>query len=173
MKKITTLVVSCSILLLAACDNNKTKDTNEKSTEELTESTIKENTTSKESNAGTGTYTAEGRTYTGEVTTETNTGLRNLFTVTCKGDMIQMIDFRFKNEEVARKGGSFKPGSLVPGAGEDNEVGIMFGIGYKSREASEGTITVTGSGGKNVIELNNVKLTIPDKSIIVSGKIPF
>lgn len=87
--------------------------------------------------------------------------------------MIQMIELHFKNEEVARKGGSFKPGSLVPGADEDNEAGIMFGIGYKSREASEGTITVTGSGGKNVIELNNVKLTIPDKSIIVSGKIPF
>ena len=77
------------------------------------------------------------------------------------------------NEEVARKGGSFKPGSLVSGAGEDNEVGIMFGIGYKSREASEGTITVTGSAEKNVVELNNVKLTMPSKPIIVSGKIPF
>jgi len=173
MKKITTLLLSCTILLLTACDNKETKDANEKSTGELTESTIKENTISKESTAGTGTYTSEGRTYTGEVTTETNKGLRNLFTVTCKGDMIQMIELHFKNEEVARKGGSFKPGSLIPGAGEDNEVGIMFGIGYKSGEASEGTITVTGSGGKNVIELNNVKLTIPDKSIIVSGKIPF
>ena len=47
--------------------------------------------------------------------------------------MTQMIELHFKNEEVARKGGSFKPGSLVPGAGEDNEAGIMFGIGYKSR----------------------------------------
>ena len=60
-----------------------------------------------------------------------------------------------------------------PGAGEDNEVGIMFGFGYKSRHASEGTIIVTGSGGKNVIALNNAKLTIPDKSIVVSKKISF
>jgi len=171
MKKITTLMVSCTILLLAACDN--TKDTNEKVIQESAAATINENLTPDSSPTGTGTYTSQGRTYTGAVTTETNEGLRNLFTVTCKGDMIQMIELNFKNEEVARKGGSFKPGSLVPGAGGDNEVGIMFGIGYKSGEASEGTITVTGSGGKNVIEFKDVKLTIPDKSIIVSGKIPF
>lgn len=173
MKTSILIAFSVSILFFGACDNNKIKDTNEKSTEKSNESTVNETAPSEESTGVTGTYTAEGRTYTGEVTTETNAGLRNLFTVTCKGDMIQMIELHFKNEEVARKGGNFKPGSLVPGAGEDNEVGIMFGIGYKSGEASEGTITVTGSGGKNVIELNNVKLSIPDKSIIVSGKIPF
>ncbi|MEO6583734.1 MAG: hypothetical protein ABIO05_05385 [Ferruginibacter sp.] len=172
MKKITTFIVSCSLLLLNACDNDKKKDTNDNSTEATTETMIKETVLS-ESPAGSGTYNAQGRTYTGIVTTETNEGLRNLYTVTCKGDMIQMIELNFKNEEVARKGGTFKPGSLVPGAGGDNEVGIMFGIGYKSGEASDGTITVTGSGGKNFIELNDVKLTIPDKSITVSGKIPF
>ncbi|MEO5948603.1 MAG: hypothetical protein ABIP79_17440, partial [Chitinophagaceae bacterium] len=105
--------------------------------------------------------------------TETNEGLRNLFTVSCKGDMIQMIELRFKNEVVARKGGSFKLGSIVPGAGEDNEVGIMFGIGFNSKEGLGGTVTVTGSGGKNVIEFQDLKLTMPDKSIVVSGKIPF
>ncbi|MEO5948077.1 MAG: hypothetical protein ABIP79_14765, partial [Chitinophagaceae bacterium] len=88
MKKIFTLAISFSILLLTACDNNKSKDTNEKSNEASTETTIKEAVPSEESTGGTGTYTAEGRTYTGEVTTETNEGLRNLFTVSCKGDMI-------------------------------------------------------------------------------------
>ena len=171
----TSIIIALSILFFVACDNktDKARETPEQTTEESTESTFKVRVPSEKSTGATGTYTSEGRTYTGDVTTETNEGLRNLFTVTCKGDMIQVIELRFKNEEVARKGGSFKPGSLVPGGGEENEVGIMFGIGYKSREASEGTITVTGSGGKNVIEFNNVKLTIPDKSIIVSGKIPF
>ncbi len=85
--------------------------------------------------------------------------------------MVQQIEFHFKNEEAARKGGSFKPGSLTPI--ENNEVGIMFGIGFNSKEALGGTITVSGSGGKNVIEFKDVKLTIPDKSVVVSGKIPF
>lgn len=172
MKKIAILLLGSLILLVAACNNDKTKDNIKKSDAESSE--LKPYVPpSIESTAGNGSYTMDGKTYTGGVTTETNEGLSNLYTVTCNGDMIQMIEMHFKNEKVARKGGSFKPGSLVPGAGEDNEVGIMFGVGYKSREASEGTITITGSGGKNVIELNNVKLTIPDKSIIVSGKIPF
>ena len=100
--------------MLIACDNNKTNNSNEKSTGESIESTINENLTPDESPAGKGTYTSEGRTYTGGITTETNAQLRNLFTVTCKSDMIQMIELHFKNEEVARKGGSFKPGSQVP-----------------------------------------------------------
>lgn len=166
MKKITTLVFSCSMLLLTACDNNKSKDTNEKSTEETT---VKETVPSEESTGGTGTYTAEGRTYTGKVTTET-TGYKH-FKVTCEGDMVQVIEFHFKNEDSARKGGSFKPGSLT--LLEPNEVGIMFGIGFNSKEGLGGTVTVSGSGGKNVIEFKDVKLTIPDKSLVVSGKIPF
>ena len=169
MKKIITLVVSCSMLLLSACDNNKSKDTNEKSTDESTGSTVKEKIHSEESTGGTGTYTAEGRTYTGKVTTET-TGYKH-FKVTCEGDMVQVIEFNFKNEDSARKGGSFKPGSLT--LLEPNEVGIMFGIGFNSKEGLGGTVTVSGSGGKNVIEFKDVKLTIPDKSIVVSGKIPF
>ncbi|MEJ7674280.1 MAG: hypothetical protein WKF59_16695 [Chitinophagaceae bacterium] len=36
------------------------------------------NLTPDSSPAGTGTYTSQGRTYTGAVTTETNEGLRNL-----------------------------------------------------------------------------------------------
>ncbi len=85
--------------------------------------------------------------------------------------MVQVIEFFFKNEDSARIGGSFKPGSMT--LLEPNEVGIMFGIGYNSKEGLGGTVTVSGSGGKNVIEFNDVKLTIPDKSIVVSGKIPF
>ncbi len=169
MKKIITLVLSCTILLLTACDNNKSKNTNEKSTEE---STGKETVPSEESTGGTGTYTAEGRTYTGKVTTET-IGSKN-FKVTCAGDMVQVIEFFFKNEETARKGGSFKPGSMT--VLEPMEVGIMNGIGLNSKEGLGGTVTVSGSGGKNVIEFNDVKLTGPDKSfgsIVFSGKIPF
>ena len=88
--------------MLIACDNNITNNSNEKSTGESIESTINENLTPDESPAGKGTHTSEGRTYTGGVTTETNAQLRNLFTVTCKSDMIQMIELHFKNEEVAR-----------------------------------------------------------------------
>ncbi len=101
--------------------------------QESAAATINENLTPDASPAGTGTYTSQGTTYTGAVTTETIEGLRNLFTVTCKGDMIQMIELNFKNEEVARKGGSFKPGSLVPGAGGYNEVGIMYKVIYLNK----------------------------------------
>ena len=80
---------------------------------------------------------------------------------------MQMIELHFIYEEVARKGCSFKQGIQVQGAGEENKTGIIFGIGYKSAKPPGGTITVTGSGGKNMIGLNNVKLTKPDKSIIV------
>ncbi|MEJ7826602.1 MAG: hypothetical protein WKF91_00340 [Segetibacter sp.] len=169
MKKITTLVLSCTILFLTACDNNKSKNTNEKSTEE---STVKETVPSEESTGGTGTYTAEGTTYTGKVTTET-TGYKH-FKVTCEGDMVQVIEFFFKNEETARKGGSFKPGSMT--LLEPMEVGIMNGIGLNSKEGLGGTVAVSGSGGKNVIEFQDVKLTGPDKSfgsVVLSGKIPF
>jgi hypothetical protein len=168
MKKITTLVLSCTILLLTACDNNKSKNTNEKSTEEPKESTVKETVPPEESTGDNGTYTAEGSTYTGKVTTRTSGGS---FIVTCEGDMVQVIEFFFKNEEAARKGGSFKPGSMT--VLEPMEVGIMFGIGYNSKEGLGGTVTVSGSGGKNVIEFQDVKLTAPDKSMVVSGKIPF
>ena len=169
MKKITTLVLSCTILLLTACDNKESKNTNEKSTEEIT---VKEAVPSGESTVGTGTYTAEGSTYTGKVTTET-TGYKH-FKVKCDGDMVQVIEFVFKNEETARKGGSFKPGSMT--LLEPMEVGIMNGIGLNSKEGLGGTVTVSGSGGKNVIEFNDVKLTGPDKSfgsVVFSGKIPF
>ncbi len=169
MKKITTLAVSCCMLLLTACDNNKSKDTHEKSSEESTESKVKEAVPSEESTVGNGTYTAEGRTYTGKVTTST-IGNRH-FRVTCDGDMVQVIQFFFKNEDSARKEGNFKPGSMT--LLEPMEVGIMFGIGYNSKEGLGGTVTVSGSGGKNVIEFQDVKLTIPDQSIVVSGKIPF
>jgi major membrane immunogen (membrane-anchored lipoprotein) len=169
MKKITTLVLSCTILLLTACDNKETKNTNEGTSAVSKDSTVNETVPSDESADGNGTYTAEGRTYTGKVTTATD-GLK-FFTVTCEGDMVQQIAFDFKTEEAARKGGSFNQGSLTPI--ENNEVGIMFGIGYKSKETLGGTITVSGSGGKNVIEFKDVKLTVPDKSMVVSGKIPF
>ena len=172
MKKITTLVLSCTILLLTSCDNKESKNANEKSTEESTESTVKETAPSEESTGGTGTYTADGSTYTGKVTTKT-IGLKN-FKVTCDGDMVQVIEFFFKNEETARKGGSFKPGSMT--VLEPMEVGIMNGIGLNSKEGLGGTVTVSGSGGTNVIEFNDVKLTGPDKSfgsVVVSGKIPF
>lgn len=163
MKRITALVLSSIILLLTSCDTKNTKDTDVKIAEEQT---VKETTAPAE---GEGTYTADGRTYTGKVRVESD-GLK-FFTVTCEGDPVQMIEVHFKNEAAARKGGSFKPGSLTPI--DNNEAGIMFGIGYKSADAAEGPITVTGSGGKNVLELNSVKLTVPGKSIIVSGKIPF
>ena len=85
--------------------------------------------------------------------------------------MVQMIDFSFENEEAARKGGSFIQG--MRSFEKNNEVSIMFGIGYTTKETQGGTITVTGSGGKNVIEFKDVKLTALDKSVVVSGKIPF
>lgn len=169
MKKITTLILSCTILLLTACDNKETKNTNEGTSTISKDSTVNKTVPSNENSDGNGTYTAEGKTYTGKVTNETDR--LNFFTVTCEGDMVQQITFHFKNEEAARKGGSFKPGSLTPI--ENNEVGIMFGVGFNSKDALGGTITVSVSGGKNVIEFKDVKLTVPDKSMVVSGKIPF
>jgi hypothetical protein len=49
----------------------------------------------------------------------------------------------------------------------------MFGIGFNCKEGLGGTITVSGSGGKIVIEFKDLKLTALDKSTVVSGKIPF
>jgi len=83
IKKITTLVLSCTILLLTACDNKETKNTNEGTSGLSKDSTVNETVPSDESADGNGTYTAEGRTYTGKVTTATD-GLK-FFTVTCEG----------------------------------------------------------------------------------------
>lgn len=160
-KNIILIISYCILIMLAACDN--TKATN------ASEPPVKEASASDENLSDNGTYVAEGRTYTGKVKTETS-GLK-LFTVRCEGDVVQQIEFRFKNGEAARKGGSYKSGSLTPI--ESNGVGLMFGIGFNSEEGSGGIITVSSNGGKNVIEFKDVKLTTTDKSMVVSGKISF
>ncbi len=162
--KQTSILLFAAAFLVTACNEKKT-DTTTPAPVETPAATPPETATG----AHAGVYTENGKTYSGKVETST-ADMMKTFSVVCKGDMINEISFVFKNEAAARKGGPYKTGSMAPA--DDNEVGIIYGIGYQSMGAPEGTITVTG-GGTNTIEFNDLVLSAGGKNVTVSGRIPF
>ena len=171
MKKITTLVLSCSLLLFTACDSNKTKDTNE---------SAKETVTSNDDEDLTGTFTANGKTYTGNVNASTFdlTGQFEIYfqdNQSNKGpDELGLIRILFKDEASARAGGNFITAYDQQKNHAAREVSMSVDIKYKTEEDSKGTVTVNKSGSKNELVFDNVTLRTDSKeTVIVSGKISF
>ncbi len=159
----------CSLLTLAACSNADAPDAPSDAAPAPATADAAPPSASPAPKTGEGTYTAEGRTFAGAVKTEKDN--LGFFTVTCSGDPVYEMRFHFKNEEAARKGGTYTPGSLTPI--EDGEVGFFYGIGYNSKDAKGGTVTVSKEGGKNILEFSGVTLGVPGKTTTVSGKVPY
>ena len=171
MKKITTLVLSCSLLLFTACDSNKTKDTNEPA---------KETVTSNDDEDLTGTFTANGKTYTGNVNASTFdlTGQFEIYfqdNQSNKGaDELGLIRILFKDEASARAGGNFITAYDQQKNHAAREVSISVDIKYKTEEDSKGTVTVNKNGSNNELVFDNVTLRTDSKeTVIVAGKITF
>ena len=170
MKKITTLILGCSILLLTAC-NNKTKDTN---------NSAKETKTSIADEDLTGTFTANGKTYTGNVNASTFdlTGQFEIYfqdNQSNKGpDELGLIRILFKDEASARAGGNFITAYDQQKNQAAKEVSMSVDIKYRTEEDSKGTVTVNKSGSHNELVFDNVTLGTENKeTVIISGKIPF
>lgn len=166
MKKILLFALLPS-LILYACNNKKTERA--VSSEPSISASTEKNTTAQTSSDN-GIYTEAGKTYNGPVEIISSQANKS-FNVVCKGDMINEISFFFSSEAAARKGGTFKKGSMVPIY--DDEIGITYGIGYRSKGSPDGTVTVTRNGSSNVIEFTDMVLTADGKNVTVSGKIPF
>ena len=170
MKKITTLILGCSILLLTAC-NNKTKDTN---------NSAKETKTSIADEDLTGTFTANGKTYTGNVNSSTFdlTGQFEIYfqdNQSHKGpDELGLIRILFKDEASARAGGNFITAYDQQKNQAAREVSMSVDIKYRTEEDSKGTVTVNKNGSNNELVFDNVTLRTDSKeTVIISGKISF
>ena len=169
MKKINILVLCCFILLLTACDNNKTKDTNEKETIVPTDNKDL-----------TGTFKANGKTYTGDIKASTFdlTGQFEIYfqdNQSNKGpDDLGLIRILFKDEASARAGGNFITAYDQQKKQAANEIAMSVDIKYITEQDSKGTVTVNKTGSHNELVFDNVTLRTGNKdTIIVSGKIPF
>ena len=171
MKKITTLILSCSILLLTACDNNKTKATNE---------SAKQSDSSNDDRDFTGTFTANGKKYTGNVNASSFdlTGQFEIYfqdNQSIKGpDELGLIRILFKDEASARAGGDFITAYDQQKNQAAKEVSMSVDIKYRTEEDSKGTVTVNKSGSHNDLIFDNVTLRTDSKeTVIVAGKISF
>jgi len=168
MKNITILVLSCALFLVNACSGNSTK-----------EPTAKDALSSNESSGLTGTFTANGKTYTGKVSTQ-QFPATGQYSVLCQDDNdpndSKLIQFVFKDESSARAGGNL---TTTYNQGKDqtaSETWLNFDIRYRSEADSKGTVTVNKTGSGNELVFNNVTLKTIDKekeTVVVSGKIPF
>ena len=172
MKKITTLVVSCSLLLLSACDNNKSKDANEPS--------AKEATASNEDKDLTGTFTADGKTFTGRVSVQ-HFETTGEYSVLCQDNTGEstLLQATFSTEADARTPQDLKIAYRNPAYGnkEAKIVSISYEVAWRTTDESKGTAKITKDGSNNVLEFDGVEVTddISHKGEkkIISGKIPF
>jgi len=168
MKNIIILVLSCALFLVNACSGNSTK-----------EPTAKDALSSNESSRLTGTFTANGKTYTGKVSTQ-QFPATGQYSVLCQDDNDPnnsiLIQFVFKDESSARAGGNL---TTAYNQGKDqtaSETSLTFDVRYRSEADSKGTVTVNKTGSGNELAFNNVTLKTIDKekeTVVVSGKIPF
>jgi len=166
MKNITILVLSCALFLVNACSGNSTK-----------EPTAKDALSSNESSRLTGTFTANGKNYTGKVSTQ-QFPATGQYSVLCQDDNdpndSKLIQFVFKDESSARAGGNL---TTAYNQGKDQiaaETWLTFDIRYRSEADSKGTVTVNKTGSGNELVFNNVTLkTMGKETVVVSGKIPF
>ena len=169
MKKIITLILSGAVLLLAACDNNKTTNT--------TKLSAKEAPALNEGKNITGTFTLGDKTYTGKVSTQ-NLEATGQFSVLCEDDTDPnnpiLIQFVFKDEASARTNGNKTPAYDQGKNQAAEEAAVIYELNYKTVEETTGIITINKSGSDNEIVFKDLKLkTISKKEVILAGKIPF
>jgi hypothetical protein len=169
MKKITTLLLSCFILLLTDCDSTKSTNT--------TEPAATEGTASKEDKELTGTFTIGEKTYTGRVSTQ-NLEATGQFSVLCQDDTdpndSKLLQFIFKDEGSARTEG-YKTPEYDQGKEQDaKEAAVIYELNYTAVEESTGIVKINTNGSTDEIEFKDLKLkTMSKEEVILTGKIPF
>jgi len=168
MKKVKSIcMITIAILVIAGCNNT------DKSSEEKI---AKETMASNEDKDLTGTFTVDGKTFTGRVSVQ-HFEATGEFSVLCQnndgeGTLLQTI---FNTEADARTPGDLK---IVYGGNKDAKaVAIMVELTWRTTDASKGTAKITKDGSKNVLEFDGSEVTddISHKGEkkIISGKIPF
>ncbi|HXG82831.1 MAG TPA: hypothetical protein VNI84_02295 [Pyrinomonadaceae bacterium] len=124
-----------------------------------------------------GTFTANGKNYSGKVTTQ-QFPATGQYSVLCQDESdtndSKLMQFVFKDEKSARAGDNL---TVAYDQGKDQtpgETALSFDIRYRSEANSKGTVKVNKNGAGNELVFENVTLkTIGKETVIVSGKIPF
>ena len=169
MKKITLLILSGAVLLLAACDNSKTTNP--------TELSAKEAPALNEGKNMTGSFTLGDKTYTGKVSIQ-NLEATGQFSVLCQDDTDPndpvLIQFVFKDEASARTDGYKTPAYDQGKDQAAEEAAVIYELNYKTVEETTGIIKINKNGSNNELVFDNVTLRTDSKeTVIVSGKISF
>ncbi|MEO6260224.1 MAG: hypothetical protein ABIP63_07715 [Thermoanaerobaculia bacterium] len=176
--KLKSLAVSATLTFatlfsMSACSKSETATaTTAAETEKATE-----HAASDQAQAKTGTFTADGKTYTGKVSTQ-NFEATGQFSVLCQDDSdpnnSKLIQFVFKNEASARAAGVRK---IAYDQGKDqtpDEVSMTFDTRYSSDQGRDGSLSVTATGKDNELVFDKVALlTMSKEAVTVSGRIPF
>ncbi len=164
-------MIIITFLVIAGCNND-----GKSSEEQIT----KEAMASDEDTNLTGTFTADGKTFTGKVKTNLFETTGELF-VSCQDEAgnSTLLQTAFSTEADARTPGDLKIVYRNPISGnkETKAVAITFDLTWHATDESKGTAKITKDGSNNVLEFDGVEVTndISHKGEkkIISGKIPF
>ncbi len=172
MKKVQSICMLIITLLVIAGCNNAGKSSEEK--------IIKETMASDEDKDLTGTFTADGKTFTGKVNVD-HFEATGEFAVRCQdneGESTLLQTF-FNTEADARTPGDLKIVYRNPISGnkEAKSVAITFDLTWHATDESKGTAKITKVGNNNVLEFDRVEvsndISHKGEKKIISGKIPF
>lgn len=169
MKK--TIIVSAAMLLLVSCGENKTTASNEASSTDSKALTVNESDDSK-----TASFTVDGTTYKGKVSTQQFAGTAGNFSVLCQQDEpFVLLQAVYANEKEATGNGELKASESAYNVKEGLVNVALSGtaIGAKefiTKSTSTGTITVAG----RTLVLKEVKLFNSDnEEKVVNATIAF
>ncbi len=172
MKKVKSIcMIIITLLIIAGC-NNAGKSSEEK----ITKDTI----ASDEDKDLTGTFTADGKTFTGRVSVQ-HFEATGEFSVLCQDGAGEstLLQTAFSTEADARTPGDLKIVYRNPISGnkEAKTVSISFDVAWRTTDESKGTAKITKDGSNNVLEFDGVEvfdeISHKGEKKIISGKIPF
>jgi len=172
MKNVKSIcLIIITLLAIAGC-NNAGKSSEEK--------IIKEAMASNEDKDLTGTFTADGKTFTGRVSVQQfeTTGEFSVLCQDNEGESTLLQTF-FSTEADARTPGDLKVmyRNAAYGNKEVRAFSVSFETAWRTTDESKGTAKITKDGSNNVLEFEGVEVTddISHKGVkkIISGKIPF
>ncbi len=172
MKNLKTMFIVIIYLLIMTGCNNGGKTGDEKITKEAMASDENKNLT--------GTFSADGKTFSGRVSVQ-NFETTGEYSVLCQDNAGEstLLQATFSTEKDARTPGDLKLVYRNPISGnkEAKSVNLTFELTWRTTDESKGTAKITKDGGNNMLEFDSVEVTddISHKGEkkIISGKIPF
>ncbi len=145
--------------------------------EDNTKTVAKEAVDSDEEKELTGTFSADGKSYSGRVSVQ-HFPATGQYSVLCQDNAdpngSKLIQFVFKDEASARAAG---PRKIAHDQGKNqapDEVSVSFDIRYESDDENPGTFKVNKNGSESELLFDGVLVeTVTKEKATVSGKIPF